>query len=162
MGQGTPTDQAGRTVTTTDGRATGTAGGQASAAAAADGLADHVAAVEAARAKLGRDLETLTTEVRGQMGQTSERMAWKLLGTSAAVLAGVITKKITTRAWQKTRHSDPPANPAAWETTWAEALAWSAATGVVVGIMRMLAARGAVEGWRRTIGRLPPDMQEVS
>ena len=41
-----------------------------------NGLTPHVAAVEAARDRLGRDLDILNTEVRAQMGQTAEKTAW--------------------------------------------------------------------------------------
>jgi hypothetical protein len=126
-----------------------------------DGLADRVVAVETARERLGRDLERLNVEVRAQMGQSLERTLWKVFGTGLAIAAAVFTRRVITAAWKKAKHADPPANPAAWETTWAEALAWSAATGVAIGVARMVAARGAVAGWQRAFGRLPPDMQEV-
>jgi hypothetical protein len=131
------------------------------AGASSDGLSAHVAAVQGARERLGRDLEQLNVEVRAQMGQSLERTLWKVFGTGLAIASAIVTRKVITSAWRSARHSDPPANPAAWETTWAEALAWSAATGVAIGVARMVAARGAVAGWQKAFGRLPPDMQDV-
>lgn len=125
-------------------------------------LAAQVAAVEAARARLGDDLEHLSVEVRAQMGHTVQKTAYKGLATVTAVLAGIVVRKLLITGWRKTRHSDPPANPAAAGTGWPDALAWTAATGVAVGVARLVAERGAAEGWRRMTGALPPGLEEVS
>jgi len=126
-----------------------------------NGLAGHVAAVKAARVKLGEDLDRLGVEARAQMGQTMERTAWKVGATAAAVFAGIAVRKLLTAGWTKARRSAPPANPAAPETTWPEALAWTAATGIAVGIARLVATRGAAAGWRKATGVLPPGLQDV-
>jgi len=140
--------------------------GSADAAAAPpqpelNGLADHVAAVEAARTKLGHDLDVLSTEVRAQMGFTMEKTAWKLAATGAAVLAGVVVRKLLTAGWRKAKKLDPPTNPASPSTTWGEALAWTAASGVAVAVARMLATRGAAAGWNKAMGKLPPGLEDV-
>jgi hypothetical protein len=56
------------------------------------------------------------------------------------------------------RSAKQPADPA---TSWGEAIAWTAATGLVVGVARMLASRGAAAGWQKATGTLPPGLQEV-
>lgn len=122
----------------------------------ADGLADEVAAVEMARERLGDDLDRLNEEVRAQMGQTLENTAWKLAVTVSAIVAGVVMRKTVTAAWKGVRKSDPPSNPADRNTDWPEALAWAAATGLAVGIARLLATRGAAAGWERYTGVVPP------
>ena len=81
--------------------------------------------------------------------------------TAAAVFAGIAVRKLLTAGWTKARKSAPPANPAAPETTWPEALAWTAATGIAVGIARLVATRGAAAGWRKATGVLPPGLQDV-
>lgn len=127
-----------------------------------NGLTPHVAAVEAARTKLGADLETLNTEVRAQMGQTAEKTAWKVAATGAGVIAGVIARKVIIAGWKAAKHTDPPTNPAARETQWSEALVWSMATGIGVAIARLVATRGVAAGWEKATGSLPPGLQEVS
>ncbi|CAN5891809.1 MAG: DUF4235 domain-containing protein [Actinomycetota bacterium] len=127
-----------------------------------NGLAPHVAAVEAARARLGRDLDTLDTEVRAQMGHTAEKTAWKVLGTGGAIIAGIMTRKVLMATWRKTKHSDPPTNPADRETDWVEALTWTVATSIAVGIARLIATRGAAGAWEKFTGALPPGLQDVS
>jgi Protein of unknown function (DUF4235) len=47
------------------------------------------------------------------------------------------------------------------DVTMAEALAWAVASGVAVGVARMLAARKAADYWRRSTGSLPPGLEEV-
>lgn len=133
-----------------------------SAVQAPDGLSDQVAAVEAARSRLARDVDRLSTEVRAQMGQTMEKTVWRVGATAAAVIAGVAARKALTTVWQRARHADPPGNPAASDVSWPEAVGWSMASGMAVGLARLLAARGTAAGWRRATGMLPPDMQKVT
>ena len=47
-------------------------------------------------------------------------------------------------------------------TTWAEAIAWSIASGVALGLARLIAQRGAAEAWRKATGAYPEDMESVS
>ncbi|HWB72288.1 MAG TPA: DUF4235 domain-containing protein [Egibacteraceae bacterium] len=127
-----------------------------------DGLADRVAAVEAARARLGRTLDQFATELRAQVGHTVEKTAWKTAATMAAVVSGIAARKALTAGWRKARKSNPPTNPAAPATTWSEALAWTVATGIGVAVARLVATRGAAAGWRRATGTLPPGLEDVS
>ena len=130
--------------------------------ASGDGIADPAAARDVARDALARDLEQLTVEVKTQMGQTVDKTVWKVGGTLAVVLAGIITRKGMTAIWKAARKSDPPSNPANPSTQWGEAVAWTAASGIAVGVVRMLAGRAAAEGWRRYTGALPPGLEDVS
>lgn len=127
-----------------------------------NGLTPHVAAVEAARERLGRDLDTLHTEVRAQMGQTAEKTAWKVAATGAGLIAGVLTRKVIVASWKAAKGTNPPTNPAARETQWSEAIIWTIATSIGVGIARLVATRGAAAGWEKATGALPPGLQEVS
>lgn len=127
-----------------------------------NGLTPQVAAVEAARSKLGRDLDMLNTEVRAQMGQTAEKTAWKIAATGSAVIAGIVVRKVIISAWKAAKHTDPPSNPASRQTQWGEALAWSAATGIGVAIARLVATRGAAGAWEKATGALPPGLEDVA
>jgi hypothetical protein len=129
---------------------------------ALNGLAEQVAAVESARTKLGQDLDRLNAEVQAQMSRRLEKTAWKAVGTSGAILASLMARKLVTAAWTKTRKTDPPSNPAAPGTSWGEALAWAAISGLVVAVGRLLAQRGAAAGWKKTLGSLPPGLEEVT
>jgi uncharacterized protein DUF4235 len=136
--------------------------GTSRARADADGLADRVAAVRAARAQLGRDLDQLDTEVRAQMSKTSERLLWNLVGTGIALLSGVLVRKVIVALWNRFTDHEPPTNPGAPDTSWGEALGFALASGAAVGVARVVAARGATAGWQKVMGTLPPDVSDVA
>ncbi|MGH3342881.1 MAG: DUF4235 domain-containing protein [Carbonactinosporaceae bacterium] len=87
-------------------------------------------------------------------------LRWKVLATGSTVLAAFAARKVITTAWKATTGHEPPANPESRETTWGEALAWAMASGAVVGVARMLAARKAADYWERATGELPPGLEE--
>jgi hypothetical protein len=87
---------------------------------------------------------------------------WKAVGTGAGVLAAALARRMLMAGWQKTKKADPPTNPASPETKWSEALAWAVLTGVMIGVARLIATRGAAEGWRRATGLYPPGLEEVT
>lgn len=59
-------------------------------------------------------------------------------------------------AWKVAVGGDPPRNPAAREVPWRHAIMWTVATGVLIGLGRMLAERAAASAWDRYQGRRPP------
>jgi hypothetical protein len=128
----------------------------------ADGLAEQVAAVEAARNQLGRDLDRFNYEVRAQVGQTVEKLMWKLTVIGSGVLSGLIVKKVLFAGWKAARKDDPPANPAAPGTGWADSLAWAGAVAAGASIAKVVAMRGAAAGWEKATGHLPPGIEETS
>jgi hypothetical protein len=84
-------------------------------------------------------------------------MAWSLFAGGVAALGTILAHKVLESAWKRIRQKDPPLNPAAPTVTWSEALTWGAAAGIVAGISRVAARRGAVAAWSRFFGRMPPD-----
>ena len=94
------------------------------------------------------------------MARPLAKASWKLTALMFAIPAGIAARKALDAAWKRTRRSDPPANPAAPGTTWGEALAWAAVSGVVFAAARMVAARGAAATWRSLTGSLPPGLEE--
>lgn len=71
-------------------------------------------------------------------------MIWSAAASGAAVAAGFLAKKVMVKGWVRAR-GKVPGNPATSDTTWNEALVWAAMTGVVIGVVRLLAQR-AVAG----------------
>ena len=129
---------------------------------AADGLLPQHEAVRAARERLGRDLDVFNDEIRAEMGQAMEKTVWKIAATGAAVLASIAVRNALMALWRGVVKTEPPNNPADPATGWGEAVAWTAATGLVIGVARMVASRGAAAGWRRATGTLPPGLQDVA
>lgn len=94
------------------------------------------------------------------MGQQTEKMMWRAVGAASGLVAAAATRQVLTSLWRASQHDDPPANPAAPSTSWSAALTWAVATGVALGVARLVALRGAAAGWRRATGSLPPGLEE--
>jgi hypothetical protein len=88
-------------------------------------------------------------------------VGWKVVGVGTGLVAARASRSLLDKGWRSTRGGDPPRNPAAPGTTWPEALTWAAASGVTLGVARLVATRGAAGAWRRTTGSLPPGLEEV-
>lgn len=95
------------------------------------------------------------------MAQKVARAGWQFIGVVSAFMAAKTARKALDRGWRSLGRGAPPANPASPTTTWAEAVAWAVASGVAVGLARLVAARGAAAAWRKTMGSLPPGLEEV-
>ena len=52
---------------------------------------------------------------------------WKVLGTGAAIGAGILAKKLATAGWKLGTGNEPPVNPEDPEVTWKEAIGWAVA-----------------------------------
>jgi len=89
------------------------------------------------------------------------RMGWRLTAAAFAVPTGIAARKALDAAWRAARHNDPPRNPAAPGTAWAEALAWAAVSGMSIAAARLIAARGAAAAWKSVTGKLPPGIEEA-
>lgn len=87
--------------------------------------------------------------------------AWKLVGTGSGVIAASQARKLVAGVWRKARKVEPPVNPGAPSVSWGEALTWAVASGVGVGVGRMVAARLAAGAWQKATGKLPPGLEEM-
>lgn len=91
----------------------------------------------------------------------ASKLGWRIVALAFVVPAGIAARKALDASWRAVRHSDPPRNPAAPGTAWAEALAWAAVSGIAIAGARLLAARGAAATWRSLTGKLPPGVEDV-
>ncbi len=87
-----------------------------------------------------------------------ERTAWNALALASATVAGIAVRNLLESEWEKLRKDEPPQNPAASAVGWGDAVAWTVATGVAVGLGRLIAQRGAAEGWRKMRGSYPDEL----
>ncbi len=83
----------------------------------------------------------------------NDDLMWTAASSGAAILAAVGAKKVLSKGWVK-RRGKAPGNPATDDTTWTEALAWALVSGVVVGVVRLVAQRGVAYAFEKK-GRLP-------
>ncbi len=85
-------------------------------------------------------------------------VAWKLIGTGSAVLAGLVANKLVSAMW-KSAGKDVPADPAnPQEANWGEAIAFAAITGLAVSAARVAAQRKAAQYYADSAGHLPKAM----
>jgi len=84
-------------------------------------------------------------------------MMWKALATLVSIGAAVAARNATSALWRKRTGHEPPINPADPDTDWGEAIAWTLATGALVGVARLVARRGAARVWQQVEGELPPE-----
>jgi Protein of unknown function (DUF4235) len=87
----------------------------------------------------------------------SKKVGWKALSYGAGALAALLTRRLLETSWKGLRHVPPPQTEANLRTSWAEALTWAIATGVGVGVARLLAIRTAAVVWEATTHELPPE-----
>ena len=87
---------------------------------------------------------------------------WRLFGGLSAILGGIAARKALATVWKAATGNPPPANPAAPGTRWREAIPFALASGAAMGLARMLATRKAAGYYRKSTGRLPAGMEEVT
>ncbi len=88
-------------------------------------------------------------------------VVYKALGVAGGVLAAKVARSVLDKGWAATKGGEPPRNPAVPGTSWNEALAWAAASGIAVAVGRLLVTKGLASTWVRATGHLPPGVEEV-
>jgi hypothetical protein len=83
----------------------------------------------------------------------------KLAGIVAGIAARKATNKLLAKAWRRTRHTEPPAHPASPGLSWGDALSWAVASGVAMGIARIVTSRGMATATAKLTGHPPEGME---
>lgn len=86
---------------------------------------------------------------------------WSIMALGATVGGGILARKVLTTSWKAATGKEPPANPAHPDVSMGEAAAWATASGVAVGLARMLASRKAANYYRKSTGHLPPNLEDA-
>ena len=86
----------------------------------------------------------------------TKKHAWMAVAGGAAALGSLAVRGGLNKAWELATDEDPPQDPSSWDVSWRDAIAWTIATGVVMGLAGLLARRGAAAGWHRLLGENPP------
>lgn len=86
-------------------------------------------------------------------------MGSKLVGIGTGLAVRKLSEKGLNKVWLKTKHSEPPADPASPGTPWAEALSYAVASGVAIGVARLVATRGAATAKMKLTGKAPEGME---
>lgn len=85
------------------------------------------------------------------MSKASEALALKLVGGVAVGAATLVTKKVLDGTWKAATGNHPPTDAQDPELTWREAIAWALLSGAVVGVVQLIAARGARQFVQRKV-----------
>jgi hypothetical protein len=86
---------------------------------------------------------------------------YSVLALVATLVATVLARKAMTTTWKLSTGKQPPSNPEHPDVSMGEAAAWAVASGVAVGLARMLASRKAADYYRRTTGHLPANLEDT-
>ena len=91
----------------------------------------------------------------------SSSKAYTVLGLVATLGATIAARKALTATWKLSTGKQPPSNPEHPDVSMGEAVAWAVASGVAVGMARMLASRKAADYYRRSTGHLPGNLEDI-
>jgi hypothetical protein len=83
----------------------------------------------------------------------SEENLWKLAAAGSAVIAGTLVRSLVAKGWKATTDKNPPVNQAPNDTNWQEAITWTIATSVAIGIAQLVAKQGTHARWINTFGK---------
>ena len=86
-----------------------------------------------------------------------KRLGWKVVTLGSGAVVGLATQRILETAWKALHGATPPPMPADRRSSWVDALSWAIATGVGVGVARLLAIRTAAVMWEATTHEPPPE-----
>lgn len=92
------------------------------------------------------------------MRDTEKRLGWKAVTYATGALATLVTQRALVSLWNQFRPDPPPENPADRGHGWTPALAWAIATGVGIGVTRLVALRSAARVWEAATHETPPDV----
>jgi len=96
------------------------------------------------------------------VSETTNKLAWKVLGGVTTIAATIITRKILTTGWKFVTGNNPPDSPENPDTGTVEAVTWALASGVGVAVARLFATRKAAQYWEKATGDLPPGMSRAA
>ena len=86
----------------------------------------------------------------------------QLIGIATGIVMRKVSMSVLDTVWRKTKRTEPPADPASPGTPWAEALTWAAASGVAVGVGRLVATKGVATARLKLTGSAPEGMEGPS
>jgi Protein of unknown function (DUF4235) len=88
----------------------------------------------------------------------TKKYGWKAGTVGLGALTGLLTQRVLEVIWKAVRGSTPPKVAADRRSSWADALSWAVATGVGVGVARLLAVRSAAALWEAAVHEPPPEL----
>jgi len=87
----------------------------------------------------------------------AKRYGWKALTIGLGVLAGLVTQRALEVPWKLVQGSTPPKVLADRRSPLFDAMSWAIASGVGVGVARLLVIRAAAGVWEAAVHEPPPE-----
>jgi hypothetical protein len=85
----------------------------------------------------------------------SLKKQYDFLTKTSSIAGAIAMRNLLKKGWEGITHKKPPINPAAPSVIWREALLWGAATGMAIGITKVVTRRLSASAWRK-YKKLPP------
>jgi hypothetical protein len=92
------------------------------------------------------------------MSDRQKQLSWKVVRYGTGALATMVAQRSITVLWRRVTSTPPPDNAADRDVTMTRALTWAIATGIGIGVMRLLAVRSAARTWEAATHETPPDV----
>lgn len=92
------------------------------------------------------------------LDQRQKQLLWMGVAAAAGGAMAFLARRSLRAGWRALRHDDPPVNPVSPDVSWGDAVAWSAASGVFMGLAHLVGRRSAAAGWERWLGERPPGL----
>lgn len=86
-----------------------------------------------------------------------QKYGWRAIVIGTGALTGLAAQRVVELVWTAVRGSKPPKLAADRSSPWPEAVSWAVATGVGVGVARLLAVRAAAALWETAVHEPPPE-----
>lgn len=85
----------------------------------------------------------------------SEKNQYNILEKVSTMAGAIGIRALIKQGWKAYAKKEPPENPDSPLVPWREALIWGAATGLTVGIMKIITRRATAASWRKYKGTTP-------
>ena len=86
-----------------------------------------------------------------------KKYGWKAITIALGALVGLVTQRLIEMPWKLVRGSTPPKVLADRRSPWLDAVSWAVASGVGVGVARLVAIRAAAGVWEAAVHEPPPE-----
>lgn len=94
------------------------------------------------------------------MTDKTKRLGWKAVTYGAGALSAIVTQRALGSVWNRVGSTPPPDNLADRQRSFTPALTWAVATGVGIGVMRLIALRSAARVWEAATHEKPPGVED--
>lgn len=86
-----------------------------------------------------------------------KKYAWKAITIALGALVGLAAQRLIEMPWKLFRGSTPPKVLADRRSPWLDAVSWAVASGIGVGVARLVAIRTAAGVWEAAVHEPPPE-----